>query len=735
MPGASSQKSSTIEGKMIHFFTKPGDARVHVVEPLVALRSVIVEALRHHGFGQVTGFGDLKAMLDQLAVEPSDWVLCASCTNHDVNVMHLLKMCIEEPRLRDARVSLLLRDHEKDLLPMAFEFGLLSYHITTIPGRIPDEIADLLRILRLVGFNGTLVAANFLGRILKEYRLWDVILNLQKTLLEIFPGSAHILLALAEAELSSGREEGRETLQQILLLDPEMAEEVEHLGARFMLQESLDLPIGLEPQLESSKRHNALGIESCMLVDPDTSVHHAVRKSLKVAGIDNLEVFESGTSAWKWLNNGGHPSLILMEWRISDLSGLQLIQRIQEKFPSIPVVVVSSLVTQADMPLIRELGVRGIVEKPFETTTLMTGIVSAIQQHRYPTEQSAMDRRILHCLSTGNKTEASRLIAIYLTNSSYEEVGKIRVEAEFAFSEGRFQQCCAFAFEALKLTGDSVELLNLLGKALMKLGEFESALKLLEKANALAPKNVERICRLADLCHDMKRMQESQGYLDEAKMIDATNVLVVETEASIAILDNDVERAASSMRELDSLYRIVAYTNNKAVAKIRNDQFEEGINLYKTALKSLPDPWSAIHETLSFNLSLAYIRHSKYPDAKSVLDRIRADPTSTMGAKVSALGSKLDHAIRTQTQLQFAQESASDAFPQTADVLPIDLKQLIDSLVPVRGDICCYRVFHAHDLASDVTRKLLQNMPKLARRPPIRRNASLPHRSFKPQTS
>lgn len=720
---------------MLHFFTKPAEARVHVVEPLVALRSVIVETLRNQGFAQVTGFGDLKTMLDHLSIEASDWILSASCTNNEINVMHLLKLCIDEPRLRNTRVSLLMREHEKELLPIAFELGLLSFHTTTIPSRIPDEIGDLIRVLRLVGYNGTLVAANFLCRYLKENRHWDPIVFLQKTLLEVFPGSSHILLALAEAELCSGREEGRQTLQQILLLDVDMGAEVEQLRTRFTPQDSLDMPLDLDAQIQPRTRHNALGLESCILVDPDTSVHHAIRQSLKIAGIENLETFESGLSAWKWLNNGGRPSLILMEWRLTELSGLQLAQRINQEFPGIPVVIVSSLVTQADIPLLKELGIRGIVEKPFEAASLMAEIVNAIQQHRYPTEQYAMDRRILHCLGTGNRIEASRLLAIYLSHAGYDEVGKIRMEAEFAFFEGKFRQCCSLALEALKITGDAVELLNLLGKALMKLGEFENALRLLEKANVLVPKNIERICRLASLCTDMQKTAEAETWLSEAKRIDATSVLVAETEASLAITEHDSERATEAMKELESLHRIVAYTNNKAVAKIRGNQFEDGINLYKTALTSLPEPWSAIHETICFNLALAYIRFFQYPEAKEILARIRTEPLSAMGSKTLALKAKLEHAIRSQTQLQFAPEPPLEPAGKAAVEAPLDLKQMIDSLVPVRGDICCYRVFQAQTLASESSRKLLQNMPRLIKRPPIRREESLPQKSMKSQAS
>jgi DNA-binding NarL/FixJ family response regulator/thioredoxin-like negative regulator of GroEL len=585
-----------------------------------------------------------------------------------------------------------------------------------------------MRILRLVGYKNALASANFLCRVLKENRRWDMIIDLQRSLLEIFPGSPHILLALAEAELNAGHKEGQHTLEQVLLIDSTLSNEVERLKSCFAPQETLELPLGLDLPLDEDVRPNALGLSSCILVDPDTTVHQAVRQSLKAAGIQNLETFESGLSAWNWLNQGGRPALILMEWRIPELNALQLIQRINQHAPGVPIIILSSLISPSEISLLKEMGVRGMVEKPFETQNLMAEIVTVIQQHRYPTEQQAMDRRIMHCLATNNEAEATHLLTMYLNNPLFEQTGKWHMEAELAFFKGRFKQCCNLAFEALKRRDDSLELLNLLAKALMRLGDFENALKLLEKANTLAPRNIERICRMATICNEMNRKEDAENWLSEARNIDAVNILVTETEAAMAIEGSDSARAAVAIKRLENLNRIVAYTNNKAVALIRNNQLQQGINLYKTALDAMPEPWNAIHDTICFNLGLAYIRFVQYQEARDILRRIKADPASTTGQRVSALIAKLDHAMRTQTHLQFASDSGHENHPKVEETVALDLEHMMDSFIPIRGDICCYRIFQAQDLATESVRKHLQNMPKLVQRPPMRRTESMPYK-------
>jgi DNA-binding response OmpR family regulator len=712
---------------MISFFTKPNKAVVFVVEPNVALRSVVVDALRQQGFERIRGFGDLKTMLDAQVSEKADWILSASFTSNDINLMHLLNLCIEDPEMRSCRVSFLMREHEKDLLALAFEIGLLSYHLTNIPSRIPDEFSDLMRVLKSVGYNGTLAAQNFLQRFLKESRRWDELIRLEKTLLEIFPGSPQILLPLAEAELCAGREEGHQTLQQVLLVDPDMKEVVARLCQQFSVQETIDLPIELSLISDFSSTNNVLNLKSCMLIDSDTAVHHAVRQALRLAGVDNLEGFETGLGAWNALKNGSSPSLILMEWRIPELNGLQLIQRISHAYPGVPIVLLSSLITQAEMPLLRELGASWVVEKPFELTNLMSKIVTAVQQHRNPTEKQALERRIIHFLKAGDMVAANQLFVVYQSNYDSNEAGNLRLKAEFAYAEERYEEACTHAYAALKQSDDSVDLLNLLAKSLMKLGDFENAFRLLEKANTLAPHNIERICKMAEICVDLGSAKEAEAYLNEAKSIDSNCILVSETEASMAISMGNTERAANAMKNLESLQRIVAYTNNKAIAQIRNGRFERGIKLYETALQSLPEPWSILHDTISFNMALAYIRLVQYDKAQETLCRIKAPPESPTRLKIEALSAKLEHAVRTGSQLNFAQVSTQSSPRQLSSGSGFNFSRQVGSLAPRRGDICCYRIFEAQELASAESRKLLLNMPKLVNTVAMQRDG-FPHK-------
>jgi CheY-like chemotaxis protein len=713
---------------MANFFQQPQNVRTFVIEPLVALRSQLLDHVRDLAFEAATGYSDLKSFLDILEVEPVDWILTASFSNTEVNVFHLLQICSEEPSFKNIRISLLYRDGEEDLLPLAFEMGLFSAHNTSIPSKVSEDIQGLMRNLRSASYNSTLVSAFYIRRMLREKRHWEHIIKFEKTILELFPGSTECLMSLAQAQLSAGLEDGVLTLQQIKLLKPSLSEQVDELAMQYVspdasdnLLELQDANAGVKPTL------NALGIDCAVLIDPDSAVQHAIRQALSGAGIKDIEVFDSGESAWDWIHHGGRCSLILMEWRIPDMSGVQLIQRIRQQFASVPIMVVSSLVSQAEMPLVKEMGVNAIVEKPFDTPTLIAELITVIQQNRYPTEQTSMDHKIVNCLEAGNKAEASRLLAMYLSNPSYDDIGKKRIQAEFAFHEGHYRQSCTLASAALKQSSNSLELLNLLGKALMKLGDFETALKCMEKAHSLSPRNIDRICKMSMLCADLGRVDDANAHLDQAKDIDSKNILVLESESQLALQQKDTARAMHALAKLESLQRIAAFINNKAVALVRNNQFQDGIALYNSALEALPPPWGYVHDTVCYNLALAHIRFHEYTQATEALKKVKSGPETAIGKKASSLMHRLAQAESTKTPFMITPEKVPEPASTAAGPAEsgIDFAALVEGLAASRGDICCYRIYAADSLVTREGLNLLKHTPRIKKRAAIKRDEAL----------
>ena len=69
-----------------------------------------------------------------------------------------------------------------------------------------------------------------------------------------------------------------------------------------------------------------------------------------------------------------HPDLVLMDVRMPNVSGLQLLPRIKSRMPAVPVLVVTALNDYRIADLLYEAGADGFLTKPFPFEELVENI-------------------------------------------------------------------------------------------------------------------------------------------------------------------------------------------------------------------------------------------------------------------------------------------------------------------------------------------------------------------------
>src|SRR5690606_36006949 len=127
------------------------------------------------------------------------------------------------------------------------------------------------------------------------------------------------------------------------------------------------------------------------------------------------------------------------------------------------------------------------------------------------------------------------------------------IDAEFAFAEKDYIQARSHAIESLKASGDSILVLNLLGKILMQTGEHASALKCFEKAQNLSPRNIERLCSIAEVQTELGNANAATEAISHAEALDPDSVQVNETKAKVALAKGGTKTATRGMAKLESL--------------------------------------------------------------------------------------------------------------------------------------------------------------------------------------
>jgi two-component system response regulator FixJ len=178
------------------------------------------------------------------------------------------------------------------------------------------------------------------------------------------------------------------------------------------------------------------GDSTVHIIDDDAAVRDSLAFLLSAAGIA-AETHESAAAFFD-LHAGDDVGCIVTDIRMPEISGLDLLRRVKELKPELPVIVITG---HGDVPLAVEamkLGAADFIEKPFDDEALLAAIGAALDRNRQREREeakllelrtrlaslSAREREVLDGLVAGqpNKTIAydlgisPRTVEVYRAN-------------------------------------------------------------------------------------------------------------------------------------------------------------------------------------------------------------------------------------------------------------------------------------------------------------------------------
>ncbi|WP_141730949.1 response regulator [Oligoflexus tunisiensis] len=630
-------------------FFRDRDVKVLVVDPSGASRTLLSEVIRGLGFADVHGVPSLKDALSIMEVERVRWLITPLFVDQHENLLQVLNLYTTVPELRQLRVSALVEETEMDILPACFERGLLSYHKKPFTkDSLINELKDFLQRYEKSGWRSSQMAGSYLRQNLMALGLFEELLTFERHLLKYSPGDLHQYLNLAVPLAKTGKEdEAKAILSQVRKIDASLGGAIKQICTTYLAGEDISQ--------SSGSGMNMLGLKTAIILDSDTSIRSEIQTTLHEMGVESIHAFEDGLSAHEHIKQHNNPDIILQEWRVPKLTGPLFLQRAQEEgAKTTPVILVSSLVQKEDIPFVREMGVANTLQKPFQRKELVQSIIWTIQQDRQPTEQGSMERKMRQLLAERQFEEAAKIKERYISDATISVGSKELIEAEFAYAFGDNEKARDFGIEAIKHAGESIFILNLLGKAMINLREFETALKCFQKAQTLAPLNLERLCQIAEIHSELGDTKKANEILEEAKDIDPDSQRVKEAEAKAAINGGETGVAKKIMAQLKAMENVVAYMNNRSVALARCGMIDDGIEGYKKTLEAIPDERPDIKGIVHYNIAFAYIRSTKLAEAKAELEQAVQYPTTKVLSRAEALLKRVNQAIDKGSQLTIA---------------------------------------------------------------------------------
>ncbi|MBP6217632.1 MAG: response regulator [Oligoflexales bacterium] len=691
------------------------------VDPSGPVRQMLAETLKAKGYSNVQSVSSIKEAVEILEVESVGWIMTPLCLDQDINGLKLLNLILNEEILKSVKVTFLVEESDYQFLPYAYENGLLSHYNKPFnKTTLGEQFEAFLTAFEKDNWDATRLSANCLIDVLDVREMYPSKLSFLKKMISLYPGDVTYLFEMVRCQFKLKKlHQVRLLLKQILAINPDQKKKIDEVT----LELFGDATEPSEEPSTASEKENLTGMTSCMVVDADLEHRKIICKTFQDLGMKEIYEFEDGESAWTHIEEKGAPQLVFYEWKLQKLSGPYLTQRIHYKSPSTLLVAVSAHISPDDLPLIKEMGLAAVLQKPIEEKDFLKKVIAILQEHNYPASSVAetMELKIIQFLESGQFQKALALRYNYSKLSDNGKNQKSWIEAQFAFAEEKYELARDLALDAINSHSNSISILNFLGKCLIKLNDFPTALKCLEKAQTLSPMNIERLCMIAETHTEVGDVKGANQAIDQAKEQDKSSVQVQESEAKVACITGDAEKAKKIMGELKSLSKLISYMNNKAVAYARGGKIGDSFDMYKKTLDSMPENKKEVEAVVRYNLGLAYTRAKLFDKAQEELDHVINCGETKVLAKSKSLKNKI---LSSQNEGKILELKGEEPDKEARDIVHATQSKIQAALLLSPGDLCCYLIFKEGVETSDEIKNLTDALPHFKVRSAIERGAT-----------
>src|SRR5713101_4924315 len=237
-----------------------------------------------------------------------------------------------------------------------------------------------------------------------------------------------------------------------------------------------------------------------LVVDDEEAIREIVCAILAAAGY-TWQQASSGMEALALLNSGEVFELMLSDLMMADLDGIGLLERTKEKFPDMPVVMVTAVHDiSVALAAIRN-GAYDYLLKPFEREQLLATARRALENRAYQTD---LEARV--------KARTEQLERSY--DITLEALGDA-LDLKDAETEGHSKRVTAFTIaiaRAMGLSGDRIRIIAR-GAFLHDIGKMAIPDAILLKPGALNP---EETAIMREHCYHGYQMLKKIPFLQEA---------------------------------------------------------------------------------------------------------------------------------------------------------------------------------------------------------------------------
>jgi two-component system, chemotaxis family, chemotaxis protein CheY len=117
-----------------------------------------------------------------------------------------------------------------------------------------------------------------------------------------------------------------------------------------------------------------------LIVDDYKTMLRIIRNLLKQLGFNNIDEAIDGSSALAMLRSGNTYGLVISDWNMEPMTGLQLLREVRADahLKALPFIMVTAESKTENVIAAKEAGVSNYIVKPFNAETLKTKMSSVL---------------------------------------------------------------------------------------------------------------------------------------------------------------------------------------------------------------------------------------------------------------------------------------------------------------------------------------------------------------------
>ncbi|HYL92105.1 MAG TPA: HD domain-containing phosphohydrolase [Alphaproteobacteria bacterium] len=260
-----------------------------------------------------------------------------------------------------------------------------------------------------------------------------------------------------------------------------------------------------------------MATEHILVVDDEEPIREIISSMLNAAGYKTRQS-ASGMEALAMLNSTGEFDLMLSDLMMAELDGIALLERSKEKYPDMPVIMVTAVHDiSVALAAIRN-GAYDYLLKPFEREQLLAMVRRALEHRRLKLENRAYQSNLESLVAA--RTEQLRQTMTDLERSydiTLEALGDA-LDLKDAETEGHSKRVTAFTIAIARAMGLSGEKIRVIarGAFLHDIGKMAIPDAILRKPGALTP---EETLIMREHCFRGYQMLRKIPFLSEASEI------------------------------------------------------------------------------------------------------------------------------------------------------------------------------------------------------------------------